>query len=265
MYAEGKRAHPRVSLTEEEFRRHCETLGLDTDAAALEKHGADVYLCAACLVGCPEATSILEQRILPVAAEAIARVQPGAQFVEETQRIVRERLIYSDPPKIAEYGGRSSLLAWLRVVATRLALNQMGVRQSAIGSQDELTERLVQQYFQGDALIMSGKQAASFQRAMSDAISALDPRDRNVLRMHLLGNCSPEQIGRAYSVRGTTATAWLTSTKKHLVTSVSKAWCDRESELSEEELADISRLVKHQLDFTFRTSVAESSHASSNG
>ena len=121
VYAEAKRAYPRVSLSEEEFRRYCEAVGLVGDVAALSKHGADVYLCAACSAGCPEATAIIERRMLPVAAEAIARVHPAAEFVDETQRIVRERLIYSDPPKIAEYAGKSSLVAWLRVVATRLA------------------------------------------------------------------------------------------------------------------------------------------------
>lgn len=262
VYEEAQRLYPELSLGLEAFREHCEARRLHADPAALSRHGADLFLSAAASLADPEAIAVIERRLLPAAAEAIARVRSDAAFVEEAQRDLRELLLGAAQPKIVEYSGRSSLLAWIRVVATRYALNRLSSRESVLARKDELTHRLVQQYFRGDALIMSGKHAELFRRALSGAVSGLDSRDRNVLRMHLVGRCSPDQIGRAYSVHGATAAAWLKSTKQHLVERVSRELREREAALSDEEFESLSRLVRSQLDLTFANSASASSHAS---
>lgn len=262
VYEDAQRQYPDLSLTLEEFRHHCEVLQLLGEPGTISRYGVDLFLTAACAKGDPEAVAIVERRLLPAAAEAVARVQNDPEFVEEAQRGIRQLLLHADHPKIMEYSARSSLLAWITVVATRYALNRLSARGSSLARKDELTDRLVQQYFQGDTLIMSGKHAELFQRAFSGAVSGLDTRDRNVLRMHLVGNCSPDQIGRAYSVHRATAAAWLKSTKKHLVERVSEELRERDNALSEAEFENLSRLVRSQLDLTFANCVTDSSHAS---
>jgi len=262
VYEDAHRLYPELALSLEAFRAHCEALGLLADPGTLARYGPDLFLSAAATLGDPEAAAIIERRLLPAAAEAITRVRNDSEFVEDAQRGLRQLLLHAERPKIMEYSARSSLLAWIKVVATRYALNRSSSRDSALARKDELTDRLVQQYFQGDTLIMSGKHAELFQRAFSGAVSELDARDRNVLRMHLVGNCSPDQIGRAYSVHRATASAWLKSTKKHLVESVSKELRERDAALSDEEFESLSRLVRSQLDLTFANSVSDSSHAS---
>ncbi|HEY6724490.1 MAG TPA: hypothetical protein VI197_10670 [Polyangiaceae bacterium] len=262
VYEEAQRLYPELSLGFEAFHEHCAALHLLADPATLARYGTDLFLSAAAALAHPEAVAIIERRLLPAAAEAIARVRDDAEFVEEAQRGLRQVLLYSEQPKIMEYSARSSLLAWIKVVATRYALQRLSSRESALARKDELTDRLVQQYFRGDTLIMSGKHAELFQRAFSGAVSGLDTRDRNVLRMHLVGNCSPDQIGRAYSVHRATAAGWLKSTKKQLVERVSRELRAREAALSDEEFESLSRLVRSQLDLTFANSASDSSHAS---
>jgi len=262
VYEDAQRLYPELPLSLEAFRAHCEALHVLAEPGTLSRYGADLFLSAAAALGDPEALAIIERRLLPAAAEAIARVRDDNGFVEEAQRGLRQLLLHSERPKIAEYSARSSLAVWIKVVATRYALNRLSSHDSALARKDELTDRLVQQYFQGDTLIMSGRHAELFQRAFSGAVSGLDTRDRNVLRMHLVGNCSPDQIGRAYSVHRTTAAAWLKSTKKHLVERVSKELRERDTALSDEEFESLSRLVRSQLDLTFANSASDSSHAS---
>lgn len=262
VYDAAQRLYPELSLSFEAFLEHCEALQVLEEPAVLSRHGADLFLSAAAALADPEAVANIERTLLPVAAEAIARVRDDSEFVEEAQRGLRQLLLHSERPKIMEYSARSSLLAWIKVVATRYALNRLSSRESALARKDELTDRLVKQYFRGDTLLMSGKHAELFQRAFSGAVSGLDARDRNVLRMHLVGNCSPDQIGRAYSVHRATAAGWLKSTKKHLVERVSSELREREAALSDEEFESLSRLVRSQLDLTFANSVSDSSHAS---
>ncbi|HEU5074200.1 MAG TPA: hypothetical protein VFU02_08505, partial [Polyangiaceae bacterium] len=165
VYAEAQRLYPALSLSFEAFRDHCDALHVVGEPTNLARYGADLFLSAAAALGDPDAVAIVERTLLPAAAEAIARVREDSEFIEETQRGLRQLLLYSERPKIIEYSARSSLLAWVIVVATRYALNRLSSRDSALAHKDELTDRLVQQYFQRDTLIMSGKHAELFQRA----------------------------------------------------------------------------------------------------
>lgn len=262
VYEDAQEVYPALSLSLGAFRSHCATLHVLGEPATLSRYGADLFLAAAAAAGDPEAAAVIDRSLLPAAAEAMRRVRDDAQFIDEAQRGLRQLLLESERPKIMEYSARSSLLAWIKVVATRYTLDRLSSRESALTRKDELTDRLVQQYFQGDTLLMSGKHARLFQRAFSGAVSGLDARDRNVLRMHLVGNCSPDQIGRAYSVHRATAAAWLKSTKKHLVEHVSRELRQRDAALSDEEFESLSRLVRSQLDLTFANSVSDSSHTS---
>jgi RNA polymerase sigma-70 factor (ECF subfamily) len=72
--------------------------------------------------------------------------------------------------------------------------------------------------------------------------------------MHLVGRCSIDQIGRAYSVHRATAARWLSATKKRLFGSVRDKLRDLQPKLTDEEFKSVARLVQSQLDLTFATS-----------
>jgi RNA polymerase sigma-70 factor (ECF subfamily) len=100
---------------------------------------------------------------------------------------------------------------------------------------------------------LKGRYSELFQTALSHAVNELPARDRNVLRMHLVGRCSIDQIGRAYSVHRATAARWLASTKEKLLESVRERLKAHQPNLTDEEFDSVARLVRSQLDLTFRT------------
>ena len=265
-YADGRAAYPGVSLAFEAFRRHCESLhsaGEDSQGGDTERYGSDLFLCCACVLGDSEALLVFEREVLPSAAEAIARTNPSAEFVEDALVGIRHKLLDGPDPKLAEFSAGGSLMAWTMVVATRYALNLLRAQKSALSEQGELADRLVRDHFEGDALLIDDKEAGLFRRALGEAIHKLPSRERNILRMHLLGRCNVDQIGRAYAVQRATAARWLSSTKDQLFESVRGKIRDDEPEMTEEEFGEIARRVRSQLDLTFADCSASSSQVSS--
>ena len=256
VYAAAKAAYPGISLELDAFILHCSRLGAGLGAAAddddaCERYGHELFLCAACAAGDQEAIASFEREVLPAAAEAIARVNPAAEFLAEVLPGLRNKLFVGPNPKIRDYAARGSLVAWTKVVATRYALKHKDEPDRAARPQAELAELLVQRHFQGEEPLMEDKYTQLFQRALSGAVSSLPSRDRNVLRMHLLGRCSVDQIGRAYSVQRSTAARWLSTTKDRLLESVQGQLRMERAGLSDEELDSVARLARNQLDLTF--------------
>ena len=261
-YADGQRDYPEIEISLEEFTHHVEgVVDLERDEG-WHRHGSDLYLACGCVLGRQAAVSIFERDILPAASEAISRVNDNADFVTEVVQAVSCKILVDPALKIAEYSGRGALVAWTKVVATRLALNQAGATRRFVAGRAELAQRLVHDHFEAETQLLKGRYAQLFQDALSDAVNELPARERNVLRMHLVGRCSIDQIGRAYSVHRATAARWLSATKKKLFESVRDRLRRYEPRLTDEEFHSVARLVQSQLDLTFATSVGPFSSAS---
>jgi RNA polymerase sigma-70 factor (ECF subfamily) len=81
--------------------------------------------------------------------------------------------------------------------------------------------------------------------------------------MHLVGRCSIDQIGRAYSVHRATAARWLSATKRKLFESVRDQLRNAEPRLTDDEFKSVARLVQSQLDLTFATSAGPATSSTS--
>jgi RNA polymerase sigma-70 factor (ECF subfamily) len=253
-YADGRRDYPEVEISFDVFERHCEMVLDAQGSSGWQRHGSDLFLACACAFGDTTAIAIFERNMLPAAAEAIGRVNDNPDFVKEALQTVSCRILVEPGLKIAEYSARGALVAWTKVVATRLALNQLGASRRLVTGRGELAQRLVHDHFEAETQVMKGRYSEVFQRALSDAVNTLPARERNVLRMHLVGRCSIDQIGRAYSVHRATAARWLSATKKRLFGSVRDKLRDLQPKLTDEEFKSVARLVQSQLDLTFATS-----------
>jgi RNA polymerase sigma-70 factor (ECF subfamily) len=137
-----------------------------------------------------------------------------------------------------------------------VALSQLGASRRLVAGRAELAQRLVHDHFEAEKEVVKGRYSELFQSALSSAVSELPARERNVLRMHLVGRCSIDQIGRAYSVHRATAARWLSATKKALFRSVRDRLRELQPRLTDEEFRSVARLVQSQLDLTFATSAA---------
>ena len=246
-YARGKRAYPSTQLEFETFRAHCERVLGPAPEWDWTRFGTELYLCCACAQGDAEAMRALESDTLPQVVKAISRIDSNPEFVEEALQTLRARLLVAPRAKIADYAARGPLVAWLSVAAARVALDAIRSRNARKLHHADLPDRLAQAESSPLNDIVKSRYRDSFQRALKNAIHSLPPRERNLLRLQLVGRCSIDQLGRMYLVHRATAARWLQRARGALVTHTRGRLAAR-LKVSVDEIDSVIRLVQSQLD-----------------
>jgi RNA polymerase sigma-70 factor (ECF subfamily) len=226
---EARRAHPGLNVDPVAFVSFLAT------RIALESCGpyvADLYLACACATRTPGAAERLEELCVARVGSSIARVDSSPSFIAEILQRVRERLIVGDPPRIAVYGARGSLAAFVRVAAIREALTEKRTQGRGHVDFDDVPERVVE----GDATLelVRREHHAEFQQALRTALATLDRRERSALRMSYLDDLTSEQIGRLFQVNRATAARWVVRAEAR-VRDLTRATLGKRLNLSETE------------------------------
>ena len=148
----------------------------------------------------------------------IASRFPSLPADELLQRL-RIKLFVGPPPKIHEYSGFGSLLAWLRVVAVRSFVD---VARSARRHRydEELDEaELLGSPIVGELRAGSGgaELVTAIKRAFADAVAGLAPRQRALLRHAYVDRLTLEQIAASYSIHRATVARILASAREQLI------------------------------------------------
>jgi RNA polymerase sigma-70 factor, ECF subfamily len=254
-FALGQKAWPSIVLDLDGFRAHCERALGASPEWDWTRFGAELYLCCACANGDAEATRALETDVLPQVVKAISRIDSDAQFVEEALQTLRDKLLVGDRAKIADYAARGPLVAWLSVAAARVALDAIRARNARKLNHTDLPDRLTQTDSSPLNDIIRSRYGDSFQRALKNAISALPSRERNLLRLQLVGRCSIDQLGRMYLVHRATAARWLESARNRVFESV-REQMKLEHRLTDGEFDSIARGVRSQLDLSITATIS---------
>ena len=255
IYLEGLRTWPLVKLSLESFTSHCEAVLEEPDAVDAAEAVA-LFLCCACARGDAAALSAFEREALPVARAAIANVRRDQDFVEETLQELWSKLLFGPAAKVAKYAARGPLLAWVRVTATRAALDRCRVLGLAASRQTELTDRFAYAEPSIEHRLSKARYAELFQSALAEAVAALSPRDRNALRMHVTGGCSIDDIGRAYGVHRATAARWLEKARLAIGEGVRVAVGRRDLKLTESEFRSLAGAMASELELHLSGSFA---------
>ena len=163
---------------------------------------------------------------------------------EDLRQMVLERLFVGEPPGILQYAGRGSLAAWVRVVATRLALNATRSRQPEPVGDEALLELPG-----GDPTMgyLRQRYAREVQAAFAPAFAALAPRERTVLRQRFLDGLSIEALARLHEVHVATIARWLAHAREQLGDGIRNQLGER-LKISPVELESLIRLVRSQLE-----------------
>ncbi|HEX3853549.1 MAG TPA: sigma-70 family RNA polymerase sigma factor [Polyangiaceae bacterium] len=250
MFREGQRKWPLVKLGFETFSGHCSRVLRGSEAEDVPCEAADLYLCCACAEAQPEALRAFESEGMSVAKAAIARINREADFVQDTLQEVWDKLLLGSEARVRQYAGRGPLKAWVRVTATRVALDRNRARGRLIGRHVELSERLAAQQVSPEAVLTKARYGAAFEQALRGAVAALSTQERNVLRMHVAGRCSIDEIGRAYNVHRATAARWLDRTRAQIYESVRHELCVRQDKLTASEFRSLATLMGSQLELS---------------
>ena len=254
MFLEGQRKWPLVELGFEVFFGHCSRVLDPSDGAAPLPEAADLYLCCACAEAQPVALRLFEREGSGVAKAAIARIDRSADFVQDTLQEVWDRLLLGAEAKVRLYSGRGPLKAWVRVAATRVALDRHRAKHRLAGRHVELSERLAAPGGNPEALLLKARFGHSFHEALRRAVSGLSTQERNVLRMHVAGQCSIDEIGRAYKVHRATAARWLDRTRTRIYEDVRQELCVERGKLTASEFKSLVTLIGDELELSLTRS-----------
>ncbi|HYQ46340.1 MAG TPA: sigma-70 family RNA polymerase sigma factor [Polyangiaceae bacterium] len=253
MFLEGQRRWPLVKLGFDVFFGHCSRVLSPSETFAAHE-AADLYLCCACAEAQPEALRAFESEGSGVAKAAIARIDRSADFVQDTLQEVWDRLLLGAEPKVKSYSGRGPLKAWVRVAATRVALDRQRARNRFAGHHVELTDRLAAPGGSPEAVLLKARFGQAFQQALRDAVARLSRQERNVLRMHIAGHCSIDEIGRAYSVHRATAARWLERTRTQIYEEVRQELCVKRAHLTASEFKSLATIMGAELELSLSRS-----------
>jgi RNA polymerase sigma-70 factor, ECF subfamily len=219
--ARGQAAFPGLVLEPGRLAEHigsCAELGDGDPCAALGRLSEEIVLAAACVAATPGAAEELERRH-GAALRALVTSVAGASSADDVLQRVREKLLVARDgaiPRLADYGGRGSLLTWLRVVAVREALSSRRAERREVPVEDEvLWGRLVASQDPEMALVRA-ESAQEIKSAFAAAIESLSVRERNLLRQHILDGLTIDDLGALYRVHRVTAARWLAAARERV-------------------------------------------------
>jgi RNA polymerase sigma-70 factor (ECF subfamily) len=209
-------AWPEIALDDAVFVAHLgDRLPEDESARATfgKLHAADLYLACACARQVPEAVAAFERDHLSRAVGAVRRIDSTPDFVDEVRQRLRERLLVGSLPRIGEYTGGGPLQAWVRVAATRLALN---TRRDALRNA-QLRPHIPSSPRDPEIDLLNGQYRGQVAAAFRAAFTRLGGNDRELLRLHYVEGLSHEQIARAHQVERSTASRRIGAARRFIL------------------------------------------------
>ena len=203
-------AWPTIRLDDNQFVRFvAERLAPRTSAADLATlHGNDLFLACACGRGDAAALSSLEKSFLSTLPRSLHRIDPSPGFIDEVLQLVRRRLLLGDEerrPRILDYGGRGPLRGWLRVLATRTALNLREPAWREQGLDSAMERDLIAGALSPEQALIKDQLRAHFKDAFCRALDSLSPEERNLLRLHLVDGLSIDRLAVMFQIHRSTA------------------------------------------------------------
>jgi len=217
----------------------------------------DLYLAQACAVGLPVAVGELESIIAKQIAGNLRGMGLADNEVTEVLQDIRVKLLVAgdSAAKIATYSGRAPLRGWLRIVATRAALDRFRRNTPPGSANDDLVEAAAT-VDSPELELFRRKYHAEFKQAFEAAVASLDVRERNCLRHYFVDGLTTEEIGTLYGVHKSTAHRWVEAARD-LVTKRTRNNFQELAQLPAVELDSILRLLRSQLDLSLTRNLFE--------
>lgn len=233
--------------------------------ASLSLHFDDLYLACACLHGQKGAV----ERVLGEHREAIDAVARRVGLTPEARddlvQILGERLFVksddtgppgasSTPPRIAQYTGSGPLRAWIKAVATRIALDlvRRGPRDKPTAeepSDDLLIARIADA---PDVQLAKEADREHLRVALRSSFATLSSQERNLLRYAILDGLGIDELAKIYQVHRATAARRLVASRDRLAEGV-RHYLRTKLQLDESACMSLVRDGLSQVDLTLRT------------
>jgi RNA polymerase sigma-70 factor (ECF subfamily) len=210
-------------------------------------NASDLYLALAVVAKDIRALEIAESELMPAVRQAIGRIDSNRAFIDQVSQRVRERLFIGDdatPPTITKYRGIGPLGRWVRVVASRIALELEACR-------GELEDVVAPVPTADDPALETIWRACAdeYKAVLAEAFASLSRRERTLLRQHYHDNLNIETLGRIYRVNPPTTARWLKQVEDRLAAATRAALITKLA-ISESQVPTLERLVASELQLT---------------
>jgi RNA polymerase sigma-70 factor (ECF subfamily) len=245
-YERARAAWPELHVDEDRFAAACAAAGVPQ----AELYPADLWLVLACERGDPNALRALERVVAPIAKEVADRARTKLES-DDLAQLLWQRLLIAEEGRVAklfEYSGKGPLQGWLRVVATRLLVDAARKRSGneAPVSNERVLDGLFAAASDPETELLKRHSRAALAAAFADALAALSPEDRTILRQHLADQLTIDQIAAAHGTHRATAARWINRAKETLVQGTRRRLGERLG-LGRDELESVMRLIESQL------------------
>ena len=231
LFDEAARVHAGLTIDRERFLsvvrgRLAEDVDVPLDEALGALHVADLFLAFACAERVPGASTRLDA-VVRGDIERVAANQRGLGLAyDELRQLVLERVLVQTteaPPKIASYSGRGPLRAWIRVAATRIALDLGRKKAGEVETPNDgtLFDRLPGAQ-DPEMAYMRSLYMPELQAAFEAAFKVLTPRQRTVLRQRFAEQLTADAIARIHDVHRATVHGWIDDARATLIDAVKR-------------------------------------------
>lgn len=211
---------------------------------------ADLYLACACLEGDAKGSRAFEEAYFPVLNRALAGICGRTGQVDDVKQSVYQKVFSGEgdrPPAIHKYDGVGDLRAWVRVTAVRMALNlKRDTKRERPLSPDILTT-LPKSGPGPEEDYLKRVYSDAFKKAFQQALSALDHKQRNLLRYYYIDGLTVDQVGGIYRVHKATISRRLGEIRELLLTETRNSLI-RELDVERTEFDSIMRLIQSRMD-----------------
>jgi len=245
---QARTAWPAIAVDKRDFLK---LLRGREDLAAL--HLGDLYLAFACAKGDRAALKSFEQLLRPLVADAVGRaLQKEPAFVEDVLQALRERLLVADAkghPRILDFAGTGSLAGWLRQAAMRTALNLQKSSRRDAPLDEAVEERLVGESDDPELEALKRRCRKELKGAIQAALKALEPAERELLRLNLLESESIDKLAARLNVSRATAARRLVAVRARLL-ELTRAQLRERLDWTDRQLNSVVGLVRSQLDLS---------------
>ncbi len=234
-------------------------------AGVAELHVEDLALAFACAAGRPAALRAFERDYAATMTEIAEKFADDRAGADEIVQGVREKLFGTRrDARIAEYAGRGPLRKWLRVCVRRAGLDFARARGREVVPAGD--EQLVADLQAGSLDIDYVKRTYGevFHDAFTAALAALDRRERNVLRHHLVHGLKVEEVAGMYRVSRRTVTRWIAAAREQMLQTIRDTVQTR-LQIPDAELTSFLRVVRSRFEVDLSVALARPSAGAPRG
>ena len=248
LHAQGRDTWPQIDVDLAAFTQYV-TARTQLDEVG-KLHAGDLYLSVACARGDARAIALVDEQYIATLVSAL----PGyiqRPVAEDVIQLVRLRFLVGEqgrPPRIGDFDGTARLATWLRVAAIRIAisLHRKHHRETTIDDVGAVADAP-----DPELALLQRQYGAEFRAAFRHGFVSLMPRERNLLRHHVIDQLGIDGIAALYGVHRATAARWLARARSTLIKRL-RSELQARLQIDRKQLNGVLALLQGKLELSLR-------------